>query len=83
MIDQQDKISGAKTGTTIAFAGYLGDKESGDGISLRSSSPFYMAYKEPRTRVPLRVLLSRDFSRRPKWRTCSQARMEQTVSKSE
>ena len=24
-----------------------------------------MAYKEPRTRVSLRVLLSRDFSRRP------------------
>ena len=65
MIDQQDKISCAKSGTTIAFAGYLGDKESGDGISPRSSSPFYVAYKEPRTRVPLRVLLSRDFSRRP------------------
>ena len=60
MIDQQDKISCTKTGTTIAFAGYLGDKESGDGISPRSSSPFYI-----RTRVPLRVLLSRDFSRRP------------------
>ena len=29
MIDQQDKISCAKTGTTIAFAGYLGDKEFG------------------------------------------------------
>ena len=38
-----------------------------DGISLRSSSPFYMAYKEPRTRVSLRVLLSRDFSRRRTW----------------
>ena len=78
MIDQHDKISCAKTGTTTAFAGYLGDKESRMELACDQALHFIWLTKSLALAFPF-ACYSRVTSRdAPKWRTCSQARMEQT-----